>query len=283
MPPTTELTSNSPWSGIWTRVLTAVLLAAVSSTAMASSLAWPCLVLVIACLLLCLFELADLLPEVSRLVIVAAVSVMAALIYSIPPDLVPWVAMFQAAAGGVLLATRKQSTWTILTALGAACWLVGGLGAALFSQRYSARGAGDFAWNASFLVVPCVWSGDTFAYFIGKKFGKTKLAPTISPKKTWEGAFAHVVGSIFFCFVCGLPFGAPVAACFGCGLIGSIFGQAGDLLQSSLKRSANIKDSGVLLPGHGGVLDRVDAMLLAAPFQLFFLWMIASHLFHVKQ
>jgi phosphatidate cytidylyltransferase len=94
----------------------------------------------------------------------------------------------------------------------------------------------------------CVWSGDICALYVGKRFGKHKFSPRLSPNKTWEGAAASVVGSCFF--------GMAVV------LAGDWFG---DLLESALKRGAGVKDSGTLLPGHGGVLDRIDALLVAAP------------------
>jgi phosphatidate cytidylyltransferase len=116
-----------------------------------------------------------------------------------------------------------------------------------------------------------IWTNDTFAYFTGRKFGKTKLFERISPKKTWEGT----VGGIVVTLIVGYIFGsivnrgdelfwviaaAIIAPC-------AIFG---DLLESLFKRSLNIKDSGTILPGHGGILDRFDAALFAIPF--FYCW-----------
>jgi phosphatidate cytidylyltransferase len=145
-----------------------------------------------------------------------------------------------------------------------------------------------------FLIV--VWSGDIFAYYVGRAFGRRKLAPTISPGKTWEGAAASTAGAVLVSIVLfhyldgignvlvmldSLPsrsvmyadavvYAAPwwLAAVFG--LCVNIAAQLGDLAESALKRGAGVKDSGTLLPGHGGVLDRIDAMLLAAPVLWFF-------------
>jgi phosphatidate cytidylyltransferase len=116
-----------------------------------------------------------------------------------------------------------------------------------------------------------IWTNDTFAYLSGKKFGKTKLFERISPKKTWEGtiggiAVTLIVGYIFGAFVnrgdelFWVIAAAIIAPC-------AIFG---DLLESLFKRSLNIKDSGTILPGHGGILDRFDAALFAIPF--FYCW-----------
>jgi phosphatidate cytidylyltransferase len=110
-----------------------------------------------------------------------------------------------------------------------------------------------------------IWVGDSAAYFVGRSIGKHALAPHLSPKKTWEGTIASFVGSlavalIFVRFMTvSLPHLLAMAA------VGNVAGQVGDLLESAYKRSAGIKDSGSILPGHGGVLDRIDALILAIP------------------
>ena len=110
------------------------------------------------------------------------------------------------------------------------------------------------------------WIGDSGAYYVGSQFGKHKLAPRISPGKSWEGAIASVFFSTaFFVFVAPhfLPVSLPVAGLLG--LVGNIAGQFGDLAESALKRAMGVKDSGTLLPGHGGMLDRVDSVLFTVP------------------
>ena len=114
-----------------------------------------------------------------------------------------------------------------------------------------------------------VWLGDTGAYFAGSHFGKHKLAPRVSPKKTWEGAVGNIIGNILGAtvikfFVC--TDWSPVDAA-AIGLLLGIVGILGDLAESTWKRSAGVKDSyfGISIPGHGGVLDRVDSLLFAAP------------------
>jgi len=146
-------------------------------------------------------------------------------------------------------------------------------------------------WAGAFLILYLllvVWSGDIFAYFIGKSMGRHLMAPRISPKKTWEGAIASIVASML---IGGILFyySSQVSAAFlqwgliqrRDGMFGlerpallpilaltavlNIAAQLGDLVESLIKRGAGVKDSGALLPGHGGMLDRIDALLFAAP------------------
>jgi len=109
------------------------------------------------------------------------------------------------------------------------------------------------------------WIGDTAAYFAGRAVGRHPLAPHLSPKKTWEGSLASFAGAV----LAGLAFRYRVNVepghLIGMAAAGNVAGQVGDLLESAYKRSAGVKDSGALLPGHGGVLDRIDALVLAFP------------------
>jgi phosphatidate cytidylyltransferase len=146
------------------------------------------------------------------------------------------------------------------------------------------------------LVIFClfsVWSGDIAAYYVGRSIGKHKLAPVVSPNKSWEGAIASVVASMvvavlvfhfrdqiedlfsgpkwlrtYVVFPLGskMPFmRLPWLHVLGIGIVTNVAAQFGDLFESALKRGAGVKDSGTLLPGHGGVLDRIDALLFAIP------------------
>jgi phosphatidate cytidylyltransferase len=128
-----------------------------------------------------------------------------------------------------------------------------------------------------FLMI-CVWAGDIAALYIGKNFGKRKLAPRLSPGKTWAGSLASLAGSML---VAGLLFWLgsalsdrgnmvlhiqePFWQLMLLAIIINAAAQLGDLLESAIKRGAGVKDSGTMLPGHGGILDRIDALLLAAP------------------
>ncbi|HEV2201722.1 MAG TPA: phosphatidate cytidylyltransferase [Bryobacteraceae bacterium] len=111
------------------------------------------------------------------------------------------------------------------------------------------------------------WVGDTFAYYTGKAIGRHKMAPRVSPAKTWEGAAGSVVGAVLAGFVYGhylIP-NAPVMEVLVASAIGNCAGQVGDLCESAFKRGAGVKDSGTLLPGHGGWLDRIDSTLFTLP------------------
>jgi phosphatidate cytidylyltransferase len=118
-----------------------------------------------------------------------------------------------------------------------------------------------------FLLLAASWLGDTGAYFAGRAFGRRKLAPVLSPKKTWEGAIGGFLTSMAGAVLFGWLFGLEVSW-WGIALLGGlldVFGVLGDLAESMLKRAFGVKDSGSILPGHGGILDRVDSVLFAGP------------------
>lgn len=120
-----------------------------------------------------------------------------------------------------------------------------------------------------------LWSNDTGAYLSGKAFGKHKLFERISPNKTWEGSIGGAVLAITVSIITGLYFDSlPLWQWAGIGLIISIFGSMGDLVESLFKRSMNVKDSGKIMPGHGGILDRFDGLLIASPFVFAFLLLV---------
>ncbi len=117
------------------------------------------------------------------------------------------------------------------------------------------------------------WAGDTVAYFVGRALGKHPFAPHLSPKKTWEGAIASFAGSLLVGYAFSWWLSAPVPHLLAMAGVGNVAGQAGDLLESAYKRSAGVKDSGALLPGHGGILDRIDALILAIP-AVWYYWIL---------
>ncbi|HEV2342379.1 MAG TPA: phosphatidate cytidylyltransferase [Candidatus Acidoferrales bacterium] len=110
-----------------------------------------------------------------------------------------------------------------------------------------------------------IWAGDSLAYFVGKSIGRSKMAPALSPAKTWEGALGNVLGSLIVGFVFAWWQAGDVTPWLVTGVLANIAGQVGDLVESAYKRGAGAKDSGSLLPGHGGMLDRIDSLILAAP------------------
>ena len=144
-------------------------------------------------------------------------------------------------------------------------------------------------WRGSFLLLYLlllVWAGDIFAYFIGKPFGRHRMSPRVSPNKTWEGAVASILASIavgVMMFHYAVPISrallhshlielkdgvfqeTPLLPVIVLSIVLNIAAQLGDLLESLIKRGVGAKDSGTILPGHGGMLDRIDALLFAAP------------------
>jgi len=144
--------------------------------------------------------------------------------------------------------------------LGTPVYVGGSLAAVAIVRDFPPTGA----WV--FLAMALAWGSDTSAYFVGRKFGKTKLAPRISPKKTLEGAAGGLAASVVLAVITSFflrSLGAVDAIALG--ILAGSAGQAGDLLMSVLKRSSGVKDSGGILPGHGGILDRADALAFTAP------------------
>ncbi len=171
-------------------------------------------------------------------------------------------------AGGSLADRLNRLGWTLLGGLYIG-FLVPQL--ALLFELKDGR-----AWVAFLFLV--VMAGDSSAYFIGRRFGTRKLAPTISPSKTVEGSIAYVIGSIAIGMVAALLLPLPVALFEAAmlALIMSLLGQIGDLFESLIKRAFAVKDSGELLPGHGGVLDRLDSLIFPVVFATFYLKVMHS-------
>ena len=170
---------------------------------------------------------------------------------------------------GLLAGYKKGSFLESALSLWGIIYL-GGLGGYLILIRLLPRGIA-----ATGILLLNVWGYDICAYFAGIKWGSHKLAPLISPQKSVEGALAGSLAAVILSVAAALlfplqlaPLKAGSAAVFALGV--SLFSQLGDLLESALKRQTAVKDSGNLIPGHGGVLDRFDSLWLAAPFAFYF-------------
>jgi phosphatidate cytidylyltransferase len=110
-----------------------------------------------------------------------------------------------------------------------------------------------------------IWAGDMLAYFTGRTFGRVPFARVLSPKKTWEGAIANFVASLLVAVAFARWLQLDVITLTAVAGAANVAGQMGDLIKSAYKRAASVKDSGTLLPGHGGMLDRIDSLILASP------------------
>lgn len=124
----------------------------------------------------------------------------------------------------------------------------------------------SLGWPELLLVVAAAFLTDTAAYYSGSKWGRRHVWPSISPKKTWMGSAGGMAACISACLVVGLIWGAAgLWAFFLLGVVLNLAAQAGDFFESAMKRSLAVKDSGALLPGHGGILDRIDSLLFVLP------------------
>ena len=127
------------------------------------------------------------------------------------------------------------------------------------------------------ILFACTWASDSFAYFIGSAVGSHRLAPSISPNKTVEGFLGSLIGTALTAVVVGtFLFGYPITQMATAGVILAIVATLGDLVESAIKRFTGVKDSGIIIPGHGGVLDRFDSILYTAP--VFYYFIVVSRI-----
>jgi phosphatidate cytidylyltransferase len=165
----------------------------------------------------------------------------------------------------------------VSTTIAGAAYIGFGLGA-FFGIReilYDANGASSNSASFLIMLLASIWICDSAAYFIGRKFGKHKIAERVSPNKSWEGGIAGLVAAIAAWFVARSCIGGleevSISTAIAMGIIAGVFGQIGDFAESMLKRDAGVKDSSTLIPGHGGVLDRIDSILFVAPLAYLYL------------
>jgi phosphatidate cytidylyltransferase len=204
------------------------------------------------------------------------------------------------AAAGLYMALESERAITHFELLASATALSVGLGTLLLFSRTpveeSIATLGIFGFGIPYLAVPIasltslkridpwlvfllfaiVWLGDTAAYYAGSRLGRHKMAPVVSPKKSWEGAAAGLATSLAAAAVWSLwrQRGELSAAFLVMAGATAVAAQVGDLVESMIKRDAGVKDSGHVLPGHGGFLDRIDALMFAAPVMLLGVWLL---------
>ena len=136
------------------------------------------------------------------------------------------------------------------------------------------NGAGWNPWCALCYILT-IWANDSFAYLAGVAFGKHRMCERISPKKSWEGFVGGVVAAVGFAVLWGWLLDGNMLVWAGLGGVVAITGVAGDFVESLFKRSAGVKDSGAIMPGHGGVLDRFDALFISAPYAVLYLILVS--------
>jgi phosphatidate cytidylyltransferase len=188
---------------------------------------------------------------------------------------------FQAVLFLFVLGVAALTLWTkrpVVEALPAAGVSAGALLMVAFPLTFAVRlhGLPTYGPRLLLFALVTIWASDTVAYFAGRAIGKHPFAPDLSPKKTWEGAVAGLFGSLLVAVIFARWLPATVPQLLLMAAVANLAGQIGDLLESAYKRSAGVKDSGGLLPGHGGVLDRIDALILALPVVWYYWILIGS-------
>lgn len=254
-----ELSSSSKSAELRTRILSALVLAPVVLGIVWVG-AWPFALLLATAGVLMARELSSLLTESSKssFILLITVVLLAVLL----------------TASGLPLAGIAAGFAGLVAALAKRLWARQPVWPALFAYPYLVlplvsllwlRHDAEFGRMAIFWLLFTVWATDTFAYFAGRAIGGAKLAPRVSPNKTWAGLFGGMFGAGLVGALAAIWFelGSPVALALISALL-AIVAQAGDILESALKRHAGVKDSGKLIPGHGGILDRVDGLITAA-------------------
>ena len=279
--------ASSAASSLSSRVRTAVIMLAVVLTILSCTYQWPLYLLMTVLSIFAADELHKLMGRPSSVTFILTLLGFVISVVSLTKEVsfrvVPIVTLVASLVGVGAIALRlRRGHFSWLDALSVG-WLAGPIACSAWLHQATISPDKVFSPNLLFLVAAPLWIGDTAAYFVGKSYGRVKLAPTISPKKTVEGSVANLVFCIFGAIIIAMSMNLPIIAGLGVGVITGIFGQAGDLFQSMMKRMNDMKDSGSILPGHGGVLDRIDSFLMSAVPATLVLWIMLPHLFHVKQ
>lgn len=193
-----------------------------------------------------------------------ASTAVSALGFALFPEAAVWFLLMPGAVYSLLTVAGGRPAGSIASVAGAG-WM-SMLWAAGLGSIARLRVTSPEPWLA-LLPLACCWAGDSAAYFAGCAFGRHRLSPAISPAKSVEGLLAGLAASTGAAVLTGLAGGlqAGPAVMVACGLVCGLAGVHGDLLESAFKRDAGVKDSGIFLPGHGGVLDRTDSIVTAAP------------------
>ena len=249
------------------RVLTAiVLLAVVGGALFFDPTGWAVKVLILAVAGICGFELGKITGLGNKSSFVAVV-VGLCIFFPTNRDNWPLFLSVSAVVSVSLLLISVQKDFITGKYLTGIWWIV----ATTLPMFVLASTKSPATWPLLMTAAIPIWCGDTAAIFVGKAFGKHKLAPSISPNKTWEGSIGNLLACVGAALALGAIFHYPMLLMVLLGLNCGILGQAGDLFESWLKRKADVKDSGNILPGHGGLLDRLDSLMATAPFSLLIL------------
>jgi phosphatidate cytidylyltransferase len=207
----------------------------------------------------------------ARSVFPAVLAVAVAAVWWAVPELVPLIPVLLVSLAFWLVAAVLVVRYPIRVPQ----WLVWAGGLATLVPAYLALGtlymAEPRGSQILLFVLAVIWSADIGAYFAGRRFGRVKLAPEVSPGKTWEGVFGGLAAAAAVCVAGAWWFGLSLAMLLPLSLAATLLSIVGDLTVSLFKRSAGVKDSGHLFPGHGGVLDRVDSVAAASPLFLLML------------
>jgi phosphatidate cytidylyltransferase len=257
------------------RTLTALVLAPLAVAAILLLPTWGFAILIAAMSLQALWEwarLAGIVPIAPRVGILATNALLMWLLWTVRAEPFAWLVVGAGVAWWLLalLWLRNLSFAAAPTPENAALKLAAGEFAVLpaWLALVLLHGGSELGHAWSLLAIMLVWAADTGAYFVGKRYGTTKLAPRVSPNKTTAGAWGAVLVGGFVALVGGWLLGSrgfALGALFALAMVTVLASILGDLVESLLKRQANVKDSGALFPGHGGLLDRVDSVFSAVP------------------